>query len=87
MDRADGRTYVIAGRYRTETDLLFPPDEAVLAAFDDAGTELWRTELDGTPVKVVAVAGDVWVLHSAGRLSRINASNGRVVGQTRRRRR
>ena len=81
MDRADGRTYVIAGRYQTDTDLMFAPEEAVLAAFDDAGRELWRTELDGTPVAVVAVAGDVWVLHSAGRLSRINASNGRVVGR------
>jgi hypothetical protein len=79
MDRADGRTYVIAGRYETETDLYFPPDEAVLAAFDDVGTELWRIDLDGTPRKVVAVAGDVWVWHRTGALSRIDASDGRFI--------
>ena len=84
MDRADGRTYVIAGRYETEDDLLRAPDEAVLAAFDDAGQELWRTELAGSPIAVVAVAGDVWVRHDAGMsewLSRIDASNGQVVDQ------
>lgn len=79
MDRADGRTYVIGGRYETETDLFFAPEEAVLAAFDDVGTELWRIDLDGTPQKVVAVAGDVWVSHGTGALSRIDASDGRFI--------
>ena len=75
----DGRTYVIAGRYETETDRFFAPEEAVLAAFDDAGRELWRTELDRTPTKVVAVADDVWVLHETGALSWIDASDGRFI--------
>ena len=81
MARADGRTYVIGGRYQTEEDLYLPPEDAVLAAFDDAGTELWRTELDGSPREVVAVAGDVWVKQADDRLSRIDGSEGRVVGQ------
>ena len=79
MDRADGRTYVIGGRYETETDLFFPPDEAVLAAFDDIGTELWRIDLDDSPRRVVGVAGDVWVSHETGALSRFDASDGRFI--------
>ncbi len=83
MDRADGRTYVIAGHNPSGERRLDVPEEAVLAAFDDAGRELWRTELDGRPVEVVAFEGDVWVLHEfgmTGALSRIDASNGRTLG-------
>ena len=89
MDRADGYTYVIAGRYETEADLdRYPPEEAVLAAFDDTGRELWRTELDGRPVDVVASTepvnerlNGVWVLHSSPQatLSRFDASDGRFI--------
>jgi hypothetical protein len=87
LARADGRTYVLAGRYETEEDLLFIPEDAVVAAFDGAGTELWRTELDGSPSntttarQIVAVAGDVWVWQPNGGLCRIDGSDGRIVGQ------
>lgn len=83
MARADGRTYVIAGRYETEDDLLFAPDEAVLAAFDDRGSELWRIELDGTPIRVMVVDDDLWVRSYAeeGNLTRIDSSTGRVLGR------
>ncbi len=83
MARADGRTYVIAGRYETEEDLLFAPDEAVLAAFDDRGSELWRIELDGTPIRVVVVDDDLWIRSYAeeGNLTRVDSSTGRVLGR------
>jgi len=81
MARADGRTYVIAGRYQTEGDLLRAPEEAVLAAFDDVGRELWRTELDGRPTRVVVLNGDLWVYREeAAALTRIDSSDGRVLG-------
>ena len=85
MARADGRTYVIAGRYQTETDRLTPPEEAVLAAFDDDGRELWRTELDGGPRGVVVRNGDLWVARqgAASTLTRIDASDGRILGDIR----
>ncbi len=83
MARADGRTYVIAGRYEAEEDLLSAPEEAVLAAFDDRGSELWRIELDGTPIRVVVVDDDLWVRSYAeqGNLTRIDSSTGRVLGR------
>jgi hypothetical protein len=85
MARADGRTYVIAGRYETEMDRFTPPDEAVLAAFDDVGRELWRTEVDGAPRGVVVLNHDVWVSRQgeAATLTHIDASDGRVLGDIR----
>ena len=68
--KEDGRTYVVAGHFdgedptarRPSEDLWwFRPETSVLAAFDDAGVELWRTELDGAPSDVVVVDGDLWV--------------------------
>jgi hypothetical protein len=76
----DGRRYVLAGRVRNDPDPLFAPEEAVLAAFDDAGRELWRTELDGGPGDVVVTDGDLWVARRVGTLSRIDAADGRVLG-------
>jgi hypothetical protein len=79
--REDGRLYVLAGHYRSEVDRLFTPESAVVAAFDDAGIERWRTELDKRPSDVVLVDGDPWVIHNdAKTVSRIGASNGRLLG-------
>jgi hypothetical protein len=77
--RADGRTYVLAGRYETEADRFSTPQRAVLAAFDDAGVELWRTEIDGSPHDIEAIAGDLWVLRGDTTLLRIDSSNGEVL--------
>jgi hypothetical protein len=71
--RADGRTYVIAGRYQSE-------QEAVLGAFDDGGRELWRIELDGEPRAIEALDGDLWVVRGDG-VTQIDASDGRVLGE------
>jgi len=58
---------------------LIQTETAVLAAFDDAGVELWRTELDGKPTDVVVVDGDPWVAREDWTVSRINASDGRIL--------
>ena len=83
--RADGRTYVLPGLLdelpASEGEYqLIHPERAVLAAFDDAGRELWRTELDGFPSDVVVVDGDPWVSREDGTVSRIDATNGRTLG-------
>lgn len=80
--RADNRLYVLAGRDESSG---FPPpgpdpEIGVLAAFDHTGAELWRTELGDTPVQVATLAGDVWVSHGPGALSRIDPSDGTVIG-------
>lgn len=80
--RAGGRTYVLAGRYVTESDRFSPPETAILAAFDDVGAELWRTELDGHPQLLEAVAGDVWVMRIDMSLVRIDSSTGDVLDET-----
>ncbi|MDP9145503.1 MAG: PQQ-like beta-propeller repeat protein [Actinomycetota bacterium] len=79
--RSENITYVLTGRVQGQQDILFAPEAGLLAAFDDTGAELWRTELDGTPLEVVVVAGDLWVSHGAGTVSRIDSSDGRVLDQ------
>ena len=85
--RSDGRLYVLAGRSRAEQDLVFITETAVLAAFDDGGTELWRTELDRLPTEVQVVDGDPWVTldraSSPGPLQvvKVDAEDGDVVGE------
>lgn len=81
VTRSENITYVLAGRVQGQRDILFDPEDGVLTAFDDAGGELWRTELDGTPVEVVVAVGDLWVAHRIGTVSRIDSSDGRSVGQ------
>ena len=81
VTRSETITYVLAGRVQGQQDILFAPEAGLFAAFDDTGAELWRTELDGTPLEVVVVAGDLWVSHGAGTVSRIDSSDGRVLDQ------
>ena len=86
-----GRTFVVAGHFDGENpypdsqDLNWVrPETFVLAAFDDAGVELWRTELEnGRPTDVVVFDGDLWVSRADGdwTLARIDASNGRILGR------
>ena len=79
--KEDGRLYVLAGHYRSEVDRLFAPEASALAAFDDDGVELWRTDLGRRPGDVIIVDGDPWVLHQTGpTVSRIDASDGRLIG-------
>ena len=90
--KADGRTYVGAGHFDvvdpyadTDQDLVwFRPETSVLAAFDEGGVEVWRTELDWTPGDMVVVGDDLWVARRGGNrtLERIDASDGRVLGQS-----
>jgi hypothetical protein len=88
--RTVGRTYVAAGHFDGEDRIpdskdlwWFSPETFVLAAFDDAGVELWRTELDWWPGDMVVVDGDLWVSRHDGdrSVSRIDASTGRILGQ------
>jgi hypothetical protein len=79
--RAGSNTYVLAGRVQSEQDILFSPELGVLVAFDDAGGELWRTELVGYPEEVVVAAGNLWVSHGAGSVSRIDSSDGQILDQ------
>lgn len=79
--RAENNTYVLAGLAESEQDILFDPEFGVLAAFDGAGVESWRIQLDGTPLDVVTLTGDLWVSHGAGTLSRIDSSDGRVISR------
>jgi len=60
--------------------LVNSTETAVLAAFDDSSQELWRTELDGRPTDVAVADGDPWVVFEDGTVSRIDASDGRIVG-------
>ena len=74
----DGDVYVLTGRDGE------PPDtgdtsSAVLAAFDDAGVERWRTELDGKPSDLAIADGDPWVSHGDGTVTRIDSSDGRIL--------
>jgi hypothetical protein len=87
---------VVAGQQTAENGLLYVlatqvyegprsfnqfGDQAVLAAFDDAGVELWRIELGGMPIDVVVVDGDPWVLQLAdSTVSRFDAADGRILG-------
>ena len=84
----DGRTYVVASHFdaadphKNEPTLWwFRPKASVLVGFDADGNEQWRTELHEPPAQVVAADGDVWLSYGDGTLSRIDASDGRVVDQ------
>lgn len=81
VTRSENITYILTGRVQGHQDILFDPEDGVLTAFDDARGELWRTELDGTPVEVVVAVEDLWVGHRIGTVSRIDFSDGRVLGQ------
>ena len=85
-----GRTYVPAGHFDGQDpcpdskDLVcFSPETFVLAAFDDAGVELWRTELDWFPGDMVLIGGDLWVARrdEDRTVTQIDASDGRILGQ------
>jgi hypothetical protein len=74
----DGDVYVLAGGDDE------PPDtgeasSTVLAAFDDAGVERWRTELEGAPSDVAIADGDPWVSHGEGIVTRLDSSDGRIL--------
>jgi PQQ-like domain len=78
------RTYVLPGQIEepppgVDKYLVQGTGTAVLAAFDDSGRELWRTELDGGPTDVVVADGDPWVARGDGTVSRIDASDGRIL--------
>ncbi|HUC33720.1 MAG TPA: hypothetical protein VMS14_09970, partial [Ilumatobacteraceae bacterium] len=85
----DGVLYVLANKPNASDGSLSVHEErAVLAAFDDAGVERWRIELDRTPTDVVVVDGDPWVLQGAWStqdaeptVTRIDAVDGRILGQ------
>jgi hypothetical protein len=77
--RIGDRTFVLAGRSQGRLDSLRDPEVAILAAFNRAGVEEWRIELEGAPTAPFVVAGHIWVHHRDGTLSRIDPSNGRVI--------
>jgi hypothetical protein len=81
LTRSENTTYVLTGRVQDQKDILFDPEDGLLTAFDENGGELWRTELDGTPVEVVVAVGDLWVAHRIGTVSRIDSSDGGVLGK------
>jgi hypothetical protein len=84
VTKEDGRLYVLAGHYKRATDRLRAPETAALVAFDDAGTELWRTELDRRPDNLVVVDGDPWVtLGDQKTVVKIDGSDGRILGDGR----
>jgi len=76
-----GHTYVLAARAGDEP--LGKTDISVLSAFDEDGVERWRSELDGAPSGLVVLDGDLWVSGGAGTVSRVDASDGRVLGEIR----
>lgn len=74
-----GRTYVLAGR--ADAEPVDQTETVVLASFGDDGVERWRTELEGgAPSGVVVADGDPWVSRDDGTVTRIDASDGRVLG-------
>jgi hypothetical protein len=79
----DGLLYLLASQVHEKPRPFHLFEEAaVLVAFDEAGVERWRTELDGTPTDVVVIDGDPWVLQVADHtVSRFNSSDGRALGQ------
>jgi hypothetical protein len=64
-----------------DTPPLFRTERAVLAAFDDAAVERWRTELNGGPTDLAIADGDLWVSHDDGTVKRLDSSDGRMLGQ------
>jgi len=76
ITRADGRTYVLA--YHGISDEDPDNDFPLLAAFDDAGRELWRTVPDGYPSAIAVALRNLW-LSDLSTVSRIERSNGQVV--------
>jgi hypothetical protein len=83
MVSGDGGLYVLAGQAFEEPRPFNQfMQTAVLVAFDDAGVERWRVQLDGRPTDVAVVDGDPWVLHlDDNSVSRISADDGRILGQ------